>query len=186
MKSVLLSVVFLFLYECKNPELRIGFEGKEMPDCRLSLEVGRVYGDYGKKDDVDGILINLRFLVSDICSGHLNHLGEMVPDDLGLFVDAKGHWSKAEVIKDLANEEGYFATYFFNQKLLDKQKGTEGNLTIQRVLKSSYGILVDFYFDSALETEIQLRFRENPKNARYLINPIFVKAEGKWKLLRMF
>jgi hypothetical protein len=157
-----------------------------LADCPIPIEHGKLYGNYGKKAEMELVLSELRLLVDDICRGNLNHLSAMLFGELGLFIDMKGHWTKDEVVRDLALEEGYFATYFFNQKLLDKKKGSVGNLTVQMALRSSHGLIIDYFFDSASEVEVQLKFRENPKNARYLINPVFAKIEGKWKLLRMF
>ena len=157
-----------------------------LASCPISIELGKVYGNYGKKVDTDAILGQLRLLLDDICFGNLDHLPAMVFGELGLFIDAKGHWTKEEVLHDIASKEGYFSTYFFNQDLLDKKKASKGNLTIQTALRSSHGIVVDFFFDSASESELQLKFKQNQANARYLINPVFARIEGKWMLLRMF
>ncbi len=167
-----------------NKDLPIN-EKITLATCPISLELGKVYGNYGKKVDTDAILSQLRLLLDDICLGNLDHLPAMVFGELGLFIDAKGHWTKEEVVRDIASKAGYFSTYFFNQDLLDQKKASKGNLTIQTALRSSNGILVDFFFDSSSESELQLKFKENQANARYLINPVFAKIDGKWMLLRM-
>ncbi|TGN19329.1 hypothetical protein [Leptospira idonii] len=187
------SFVFLvcFLVRCNSFEAKAGT--REMDPilaaplvCPFSVEIGTIYGKQGKPEDAKLILSLIEILLSDICAGNLNHLPEWVHPETGLFVDAKGHWTKDEVLKDLADPKGYFATNFWRGDLLDEKKKTTGNLTIQKAFQSAKLIYVDYFFDSSLESEVQFRFLENPKNARYLINPIFQKIDGKWMLLRMF
>ncbi len=190
-----LTVIFtlLFFASCStqsNAFTSSRSETKSLPtllqtECPIPLEQGKIYGNHGKKEDIDQVLKKLKLLIDDICTGNLNHLPELVFGELGLFIDAKGHWTKEEVLKDLKNPEGYFQTYFFNQSLLDKKKGNQGNLTIQMALRSSNGLVIDYFFDSSKETEVQIKFKENPINMRYLINPVFAKIEGEWMLLRM-
>ncbi|BDA78527.1 hypothetical protein LPTSP3_g14570 [Leptospira kobayashii] len=159
---------------------------KENPNCPIPLQIGKLYGRYADKEEAKRIYIEIEKLLRSICLGHLNDLPDMIFPKMGLFVDAKAHWTREEVVSDLKNKDGYFNVYFFDSDRLDEKKGSRGNLTIQQALVSSGGISIDFHFDSALESELQFRFSENPKNVRYLINPIFGKFEGKWMLLRMF
>ncbi|TGN13373.1 hypothetical protein [Leptospira ilyithenensis] len=159
---------------------------EEYSNCPIPLQIGKLYGRYADKEEAKRIYIEIAKLLHSICLGNLNDLPDMIYPQMGLFVDAKAHWTREEVISDLKNKDGYFNVYFFDSDRLDEKKGSKGNLTIQQALVSSGGIFVDFHFDSALESELQFRFSENPKNVRYLINPIFGKFEGKWMLLRMF
>lgn len=188
MRYFSLSIIVLIL-QCQVFTTWIQKRGEMTPltlvACPIPIEQGKMYGNHGKKADTEQIVAELKLLLDDICQGNLNHLPGMVFGELGLFIDIKGHWTKEEVIRDLASKEGYFATYFFDQQLLDKKKGAVGNLTIQTALRSSHGLVIDYFFDSETEAELQLKFKENPKNARYLINPVFAKMEGKWMLLRM-
>jgi hypothetical protein len=192
MKILLIVLISILNLTCQSKaEVQIKKENEEqesvrLAPCPITVEHGKIYGNHGTKVDMDMILVQLQMLVTDICAGNLNHLSAMIFDELGLFIDAKGHWTKEEVMRDITLSDGYFATYFFDQKLLDKKKGTSGNLTLQMAIRSSHGLIADYFFDSARETEIQLRFKENPKNVRYLINPVFAKIEGRWMLLRMF
>ncbi len=188
-----LSLLLLFLlslfFSC-NTFVSPGVKSQEpspivLADCPIPVETGKIYGNYGKKADTEQILGDIKKIINGICEGNLNFLPDMVFGELGLFIEVKGHWTKEEVTRDLSLPDGYFATYFFNQSLLDQKKGSSGNLTVQTVIRSSHGIIIDYFFDSAKETEIQLKFKENAKNSRYLVNPVFAKIEGRWMLLRM-
>ncbi|WP_411822376.1 hypothetical protein [Leptospira sp. 'Mane'] len=159
---------------------------KEVSQCPIPMQIGKLYGRYANKEEAKRIYIEIETLFQSICLGNLDSLPNLIYPEMGLFVDAKAHWSKEEVLTDLKNKDGYFNVYFFDSVKLDEKKGTKGNLTIQQALVSSNGIFVDFHFDSSSESELQFRFYENPKNVRYLINPIFGKFEGRWLLLRMF
>ncbi len=172
--------------EAEKAEKNTIISSKGNPNCPIPLQIGKLYGRYADKEEAKRIYVEIAKLLQSICLGNLNDLPDMIYPLMGLFVDAKAHWSREEVVSDLKKKDGYFNVYFFDSDLLDEKKGGKGNLTIQQALISSGGIFVDFHFDSAIESELQFRFSENPKNVRYLINPIFGKFEGKWMLLRMF
>jgi len=186
MKYSILIFIF-FITTCKSTTQEIEHKEKSysLANCPIPLSQGKIYGNYGKPQDTKTIFKLLEILLNDICEGNLNHVSQMVHNDLGLFIDAKGHWTKEEMLKEITDPNGYFAIYFFDQKALDQKKGGEGYLTIQNALKSSNGLVIDMYFDSSQETEVKIQFNENPKNARYLINPVFKKIDKDWILMRM-
>ncbi|TGL37862.1 hypothetical protein [Leptospira perdikensis] len=154
--------------------------------CPIPLTKGVVYGTTLTKFDETCLLAELKVLLADLCAGSFSHLPNLVHPTKGLYVDAKGYWTYVEVKKDLADPNGYFQVYYFDSKKLDEKKGSVGNLTVREVFLSAKQVWVDFYAGSSEEVEVKFRFLENPKLERYLINPSFVKEDGKWYLLRMF
>ncbi|MDF3818696.1 hypothetical protein P3G55_02220 [Leptospira sp. 96542] len=154
--------------------------------CPLASERGTVYGSYLTQVDLQKIEKIIVDLLSDICNSEWKHLALYTNESMGLFVDAKGHWSKNEVLNDIKNPDGYFQIYYFDSEKLDKKKGTLGNLTVQDAFFSTEMIGFDIYALSTKEAEVRFVFKTNEKNARYLINPSFVKIDNEWYLLRMF
>ncbi|MBM9592869.1 hypothetical protein JWG41_20725 [Leptospira sp. 201903075] len=154
--------------------------------CPIPLTKGVVYGTSLSKFDETYLLAELKVLLADLCARSFSHLPSLIHPEKGLYVDAKGYWTYAEVKKDLGDPNGYFQVYYFDSKKLDEKKGSVGNLTVRDVFLSAKQVWVDFYAGSSEEVEVRFRFAENPKLERYLINPSFMKTEGKWYLLRMF
>lgn len=154
--------------------------------CPIPLAKGVVYGTSLSKFDETYLLAELKVLLADLCARSFSHLPSLIHPEKGLYVDAKGYWTYAEVKKDLGDPNGYFQVYYFDSKKLDEKKGSVGNLTVRDVFLSAKQVWVDFYAGSSEEVEVRFRFAENPKLERYLINPSFMKTEGKWYLLRMF
>lgn len=190
----LISSSFLFCFSCQlikeksqstkadNPSYA---NTKEM-GCPISLSLGTVYGTALSKFDETFLLSELKVLLADLCAGSFSHLPSLIHPKKGLYVDAKGYWTYAEVEKDLADPNGYFQVYYFDSKKLDGKKGSVGNLTVRDVFLSAKQVWVDLYVGSSEEVEVRFRFAENQKLERYLINPSFIKWEGSWYLLRMF
>ncbi|EOQ96908.1 putative lipoprotein [Leptospira wolbachii serovar Codice str. CDC] len=162
-----------------------GVTAKEI-GCPIPLSQGTVYGTDLSKFDQTYLLSVIKVLLGDLCAGSFAHLPSLIHPEKGLYVDAKGYWTYSEVEKDLADPKGYFQVYYFDSKKLDQKKGSVGNLTVRDVFLSAKEVAADFYVGSSEEVEVRFRFAENPKLERYLINPSFVKWEGKWYLLRMF
>ncbi|EMY71896.1 hypothetical protein [Leptospira vanthielii] len=154
--------------------------------CPIPLSLGTVYGTTLSKFDQTYLLSVIKVLLGDLCASSFVHLPSLIHPEKGLYVDAKGYWTYVEVEKDLKNSNGYFQIYYFDSKKLDQKKGSLGNLTVRDVFLTAKQVWVDFYVGSSEEVEVKFRFAENPKLERYLINPSFVKWEGKWYLLRMF
>ncbi|GBF49323.1 putative lipoprotein [Leptospira ryugenii] len=176
-------IFFFYLFHCQAIQTK--HVGKPN-DCKIKINEGVHYGQEGNAEDRKGIIFVLEELLTDICHGNLEHLPKHVDPNLGLFIDAKGYLNYQEVLKDLGEKNGYFATYFFNQELLDQRKASQGNLTVQQVFETANEIKIDFYFESMDEAELKFHFSENQKNTRYLINPIFRKVKKEWKIVRMF
>ncbi|TGL90726.1 hypothetical protein EHQ68_04705 [Leptospira congkakensis] len=171
--------------ETKEGTLSKARDSKEF-HCPIPLTLGKVYGTSISKFDQTVILSELKILLADLCLGEFVHLLTLVHPVKGLYVDAKGYWTVEEVKADLKDPNGYFQVYYFDLEKLDIKKGSSGNLTVRDVFLAAKQVSVDFYVGSSEEVEVKFRFLENPKLERYLINPSFVKAEGKWYLLRMF
>ncbi|MGE8722520.1 hypothetical protein ACO2KH_14400 [Leptospira terpstrae] len=194
-KSKLFILLILgILFNCQlkkqeGPSVETGFSS-EVPTkeigCPISLSLGTVYGTSLSKFDQTYLLSVLKVLLGDLCVRSFSHLPSLIHPEKGLFVDAKGYWTLLEVEKDLASPNGYFEIYYFDSKKLDHKKGSMGNLTVREVFLSAKKVWADFYVGSSEEVEVRFRFAENPKLERYLINPSFIKWEGKWYLLRMF
>lgn len=153
-------------------------------ECPFDSSLGVVYGnDLGKKE-LESVEKILKIVLGDICLGSFPNLLSLVDGETGLYVDAKGHFTKEEVKTDLENKEGYFAVYYFNPEALARKKGNTTNLTVRQILVSAKKIEYDLYISSKEEVEVRFRFLENEKNARLLINPGFIKKGGRWYLLR--
>ncbi|MCW7489863.1 hypothetical protein [Leptospira meyeri] len=154
--------------------------------CPIPLMLGKVYGTSLSKFDKTFILSELKILLSDLCERKFKNLTSLIHPAKGLYVDAKGYWTTQEVKNDLIDPYGYFQVYYFDSEKLDKKKGSFGNLTVRDVFSLAKQVTVDIYVGSSEEVEVKFRFEENPKLERYLINPSFIKIEGRWYLLRMF
>ncbi|XDD47889.1 hypothetical protein AB3N60_07375 [Leptospira sp. WS39.C2] len=159
---------------------------KTIFQCPFPVQKGVIYGKGISHFDQTVIMFQIKQLLLDLCEGHFSHLLSFVDETTGLFVDAKGYWSKKEVQSDLLDPNGYFVLYYFDQGKLDLKKGSEGNLTIRDVFIQAGPVFVDFYIGSPEEVEIKFRFETNPKLERYLINPSFIKIKNNWFLHRMF
>ncbi|TGK00230.1 hypothetical protein EHQ53_10020 [Leptospira langatensis] len=136
--------------------------------------------------NTEEILALLRRLIEGTVQKDLDFLPEIVSEKEGIFLDLKGNWTKERLITELRTKENYFQIYFFDRDLLAKQKNSENVRTVRDLLLSSGGIEADLYYESKTACEIKLRFKENVKLEKELINPYFIKLEGKWYLLRLF
>nr|WP_243396671.1 hypothetical protein [Leptospira wolffii] len=132
------------------------------------------------------ILALLKRLVDGTVKKDFRFLPEIVSVKEGIYLDLKGHWSREDLIRELTTENNYFQTYFFDRELLQKQKNSSEVRTVRDLLLQSGGIVADLYFESSSACEVKLRFKENSKLEKELINPYFVKSEGKWYLYRLF
>lgn len=187
-------ICFSFSFSCQliqkevHPADGISLSEKNAKEigCPIPLSIGTVYGTALSKFDQTYLLSVIKVLLGDLCAGSFLHLPSLIHPEKGLYVDAKGYWTYREVEQDLSDPYGYFQVYYFDSKKLDKKKGSVGNLTVRDVFLSAKEVAVDLYVGSSEEIEAKFRFAENPKLERYLINPSFIKAEGKWYLLRMF
>ncbi len=162
---------------------------KRSPEYLPSVQKGKVFlaghqGDHSKNSEE--ILSLLRRLVEGTVKKDLKFLPDTVSPKEGVYLDLKGHWSKDDLISELKSPNNYFQTYFFDHELLEKQKGSSEVRTVRELLLLSGGIEADLFFESLSACEVKLRFKENAKLEKELINPYFIKSEGKWYLYRLF
>ncbi|WP_246052794.1 hypothetical protein [Leptospira semungkisensis] len=153
------------------------------------MEKGKVFlaghsAEHSK--DTEEILALLRRLVEGTVQKDLNFLPQVISEKEGIFLDLKGNWTKEKLIAELATKDNYFRIYFFERDLLSKQKNSEDVKTVRDLLLSSGGMEADLYYESKTTCEVKIRFKENVKLEKELINPYFIKSEGKWYLLRLF
>ncbi|TGL57701.1 hypothetical protein EHQ64_19520 [Leptospira sarikeiensis] len=162
---------------------------KRNPELPPEIRQGKVFlaghiGDHTK--DTEEILKILKRLIDGTVAKDLNFLPDLVSKKEGIYLDLKGNWTKEQLISELSSTENYFRTYFFDRELLAKQKGSNEVRTVRDLFLSSGGVEADFYYESKIACELKLRFRENPKLEKELINPYFIKQDGKWYLFRLF
>ncbi|MCW7498403.1 hypothetical protein ND860_17840 [Leptospira levettii] len=184
-------LLILFLSSCVSKNTNIATENPQSrnivkSNCPFPIKQGVVYGKGISQFDSTFVMFITKQLLFDLCEGHFFHLLGFVDAETGLFVDAKGYWSKQEVALDLQDPNGYFSLYYFDQKKLDLKKGNQGNLTIRDVFVQAGPVVIDIYVGSKEEVELKFRFDSNPKLERYLINPSFIKIGNNWYLHRMF
>lgn len=162
---------------------------KRSPEIPPAITQGKVFlaghtGEHSK--DTEEILKLVQRLVSGTISRDLNFLPEIVSKKDGIYLDIKGNWTREQLIQELSSSDNYFRIYFFDRELLEKQKNSKEVRTVRDLLLSSGGIEVDFYYESKSACELKLKFKENQKLERELINPYFIKQDGKWYLFRLF
>lgn len=165
------------------------FSAKRSPEIPPTITQGKVFlaghtGEHSK--DTEEILKLLQRLVSGTIERDLNFLPEIVSKKDGIYLDIKGNWTREQLIQELSTPDNYFRIYFFDRELLEKQKNSKEVRTVRDLLLSSGGIEVDFYYESKNACELKLKFKENQKLERELINPYFIKQDGKWYLFRLF
>ncbi|MBL0956173.1 MAG: hypothetical protein IBJ01_15545 [Leptospira sp.] len=190
----LLNVIFLiviFFSTCVGKNITSVIQNPQSRNigklsCPFPVKQGVVYGKGISQFDTTLVFYITKQLLLDLCEGHFSHLLDFVDMETGLFVDAKGYWSKEEVALDLKDPNGYFSLYYFDGKKLDLKKGNQGNLTIRDVFYQAGLVVIDVYIGSKEEVELKFRFDSNPKLERYLINPSFIKIGNNWYLHRMF
>ncbi|MFB5651844.1 hypothetical protein ACE5IS_14445 [Leptospira wolffii] len=186
--AALLFLVFAHILLCSGPQDRT-FSSARETEIPPNLEKGKVFlaghqADHTK--NTQEILSLLKRLVDGTVKKDFRFLPEIVSVKEGIYLDLKGHWSREDLIRELATENNYFQTYFFDRELLQKQKNSSEVRTVRDLLLQSGGIVADLYFESSSACEVKLRFKENSKLEKELINPYFVKSEGKWYLYRLF
>ncbi|MEI1278832.1 hypothetical protein V6Z05_10930 [Leptospira venezuelensis] len=162
---------------------------KRSPEIAPVVTKGKVFlaGHTGEhSNDTEEILKLVQRLVSGTISRDLNFLPEIVSKKDGIYLDIKGNWTREQLIQEIATADNYFRIYFFDRDLLEKQKNSKDVRTVRDLLLSSGGIEVDFYYESKNACELKLKFKENQKLERELINPYFIKQDGKWYLFRLF
>ncbi|TGK42361.1 hypothetical protein [Leptospira andrefontaineae] len=162
---------------------------KRSPEIPPVITQGKVFlaghtGEHSK--DTEEILKLVQRLVSGTISRDLNFLPELVSKKDGIYLDVKGNWTREQLIQELSTADNYFRIYFFDRDLLEKQKNSKDVRTVRDLFLSSGGIEVDFYYESKNACELKLKFKENQKLERELINPYFIKQDGKWYLFRLF
>ncbi|MGJ4789056.1 hypothetical protein EHQ52_18510 [Leptospira koniambonensis] len=162
---------------------------KRSPEIPPTVTQGKVFlaghtGEHSK--DTEEILKLVQRLVSGTISKDLNFLPEIVSKKDGIYLDIKGNWTREQLIQELSKSDNYFRIYFFDRDLLEKQKNSTDVRTVRDLFLSSGGIEVDFYYESKSACELKLKFKENQKLERELINPYFIKQDGKWYLFRLF
>lgn len=162
---------------------------KRSPEIPPTITQGKVFlaghtGEHSK--DTEEILKLVQRLVAGTISRDLNFLPELVSKKDGIYLDVKGNWTREQLIQELSSPDNYFRIYFFDRDLLEKQKNSKDVRTVRDLFLSSGGIEVDFYYESKNACELKLKFKENQKLERELINPYFIKQDGKWYLFRLF
>lgn len=162
---------------------------KRSPEIPPNIVKGKVFlaghtGEHSK--DTEEILKLVKRLVSGTIARDLDFLPEIVSGKEGIFLDIKGNRTREQLIQELSTPDNYFRIYFFDRELLEKQKNSKEVRTVRDLLLSSGEIEVDFYYESKSACELKLKFKENQKLERELINPYFIKQDGKWYLFRLF
>ncbi len=155
----------------------------------MEIRAGKIFlaghtGDHSK--DTAEILLLIKNLVEDTVGKNFSKLPDRVSPKDGLLLDLKGIWTREEIQKELSKKGNYFETYFFERELLKKQKNSENVRTVRDLFLLSGGIEVEFYYESMTECELKLKFKDNIRLEKELINPYFKKVQGKWYLHRMF
>lgn len=185
--SVLLGLLFI---DCGTANRERNFlvpRNEALP--APSVQKGKVFLAAHRADHTkDGkeILSLLNRLVEGTVRGDLSFLPEIVSPKEGIYLDLKGHWTRDQLIQELRSSNNYFQTYFFDRELLKKQKNSEDVRTVRDLFLLAGGVDADLYFEGTNACEVKLRFRENSELQSELINPYFIKSEGKWVLYRLF
>ncbi|PJZ48913.1 hypothetical protein [Leptospira saintgironsiae] len=184
-----LLLLILLQVSCISTRGESPLFAKRSPEIPPTITQGKVFlaghtGEHSK--DTEEILKLLQRLVSGTISKDLNFLPEVVSPKDGIYLDVKGNWTREQLIQELSTPDNYFRIYFFDRELLEKQKNSKEVRTVRDLFLSSGGIEVDFYYESKSACELKLKFKENQKLERELINPYFIKQDGKWYLFRLF
>ncbi|PJZ69647.1 hypothetical protein CH373_09105 [Leptospira perolatii] len=184
LRFLALLLYSVFLIDCSSAS-----EVRSQTSRQIPVVMGKSFlvGHTGEhKQDSQEILQIMNRLVAGTISKNLDFLPELVSEKEGLFIDVKGQWTKEQLRSELLKDQNYFQIYFFENELLQKQKGKKEVRTVRELFLASGGIEADFYYEGPLSCEVKLRFLENKKLESELINPYFVKIGSKWVLIRLF
>lgn len=149
------------------------------------IQKGKVYGK-SQESDKKQIEEIFSFMVQSVIDKDMNRLSPFINDSLGIWVDLKAKWTKKEFLENLAKEGNYFDVYFYSTDKLRKKKNNSESWAVRDILIQSKGVVLDYYFESKDDCELDLIFNESSELEGDLANPVFKKMGGKWYIYRLF
>ncbi|MBX7058648.1 MAG: hypothetical protein K1X75_11330 [Leptospirales bacterium] len=161
-------------------------------DAAPSVEVAEVrWGPDGAppggEADVQAVFALLDAMVQMTFRQDLSELPQRVSQQDGLWVDLKAHRSFAELQAELADPGSYLRTAYLDTRGLRALSGNESSLSVRDVLRTTRKLRATLFMEASGQTcEAKLELADAPERSYYLNNPIFIKRDGVWYILRLF
>jgi hypothetical protein len=150
-----------------------------------NIQTGRVYGE-SSSQDIREIRAALLLVINSLETENFLEISNLIHEKEGIWIDLKAKWTRQQFLKDAEDSNGYLHTYFLNTDNLKKKRNSSQAISVRDVLRESGGLIVDYYFETFEECELDLHFVSGNRLESHLINPIFRKIDGKWYLVRFF
>jgi hypothetical protein len=171
----ILLISSFYLMHCKSSE------SLQRP---VPIQIGKVYGMSSKPDQKE-IETLFQLMVQSVLEEKMGHLIPFIHPEEGIWVDLKAGWTKKQYEEDLKYPDGYISTYFLSTEKLRVKKSSSSILSVKDILLGSGGLLLDYYFETSEECEIDILFLNNPAEEGNLSNPVFRKIGGRWYIYRL-
>jgi hypothetical protein len=160
----------------------------DVPRIRLGEIHWRTQVSASEQGERSGAVLALLVNIVDLLDrGDLPELARHVSRSEGLYVDLKAHRSYAEVVRDLADPDGYIRTYYLDTPKLRERTGEPEQLAVLDVLRLTRVVTADVYMQSdGRQCELRLRLEDAPSKSYYLNNPVFILENGRWYIHQLF
>jgi hypothetical protein len=163
-----------------------GLSGCSVREKIPRLSVGVLSGMDAGDPAVPQILGRLQTLLLLVEEGKLSDLPAMVSAEKGLYIDLKSHRKHADLVREVANADGYLNVTFLRTDRLREQSGDSSRLSVRDVIRTTREIQVDFFREGETEVELKLHLVDNPEMNFHLNNPVFIKEGSTWLVYRLF
>ncbi len=190
-RIVLLHIVWICLLAlaCDRSDQSIPLNERKSYDEAPEVEIGDVHwtGSGEQSDrDVESVGGLLTRLVEMTFQQDFSALPEMVDRQEGLWVDLKAHRSYYQLRADLQNPRSYLRIAYLDTAGLRAMTGNPASLSVRDVLRTTRTLRADLYIDPAGSCEAKLQLVDAPDRSYYLNNPVFIRRDGEWFILRLF
>ena len=178
----LILVMALLVLQCASAQAR---------NVPPSVRVGRIIYDPSSKPPnaatVADILSRLQTLVGMVHTRDWRGLPAMVSTKKGLYVDLKGFRTHSQIVADVSDPGSYIYTFYHDTNRLREATRDPGQVCVRDVLLMSSQITADIFMEEGdQEVELQLHVDDAPGQSYRLNHPVFILADGQWKVYRLF
>jgi hypothetical protein len=155
---------------------------------KIEVTIGTVYKFENSVSDkeVEKIHAILKNIIQATVDKNATSYLKFVSEKKGVYLDLKGLWDFETLVSEIKKEDSYFEIFFFDSERLKNYSQNPNAKTVRDLLILSNGIIVDYFFDSAISCEVKLRFKKNQNLQSDLNNAHFIRDSGKWIIYRFF
>lgn len=159
----------------------------QLHPSEIQVSVGQIFknGNDISDNEIEKILKLTKKIIRCTISEDTSCLLKSISKKKGVYIDLKAFWTYEEMENEISKEDSYFKLFFFDSKKLKSYSNNQDSRAVKEILLSSNGIILDIFFDSDSNVELNLKFK-NPEFEKDLNNPYFIKEKSKWYLYRFF